>query len=53
MDPVVLGFYATVCGALSVFAPNLGGFLPRLAIGAFVGLVAASILPSFQSLVGG
>ena len=45
MDPITLSFYAVVCGALSIVAPNLGGFIPRLAIGAVVGIVAATVLP--------
>ena len=53
MDPFSLAFYAAVCGALSVVAPKLGSFLPRLAIGAVVGLLAAMLLPLVRGLIGG
>ena len=53
MDPISLAFYAIVCGCLSVFAPNLGGFAPRLAVGAGVGIVAALVLPLLRGLFGG
>lgn len=52
MDPITLGFYAFVCGILSWFAPNLGGRIPRLAIGAGVGVVAAASLPTLRSFAG-
>ncbi|MCC1494116.1 hypothetical protein [Cognatishimia sp. F0-27] len=50
MDPITLSFYAVVCGCLSVAAPRLGGFVPRLIVGAVVGLVAATLLPPFRSI---
>ena len=53
MDPIALAFYAIICGALSVFAPNLGGFLPRLAAGAAVGIIAATLLPVIKGLIAG
>lgn len=52
MDPISLAFYALVCGLLSLFAPNLGGTLPRLAVGAVVGIVAASALPFIKGMMG-
>lgn len=52
MDPVTVGFYATVCGALSVAGPRLGTFLPRLLIGACVGIVAAMLLPVIRQGLG-
>ena len=51
MDPISLVFYAIVCGLLSVFAPNLGGFLPRLAVGAVVGIGAAATLPVITNMM--
>lgn len=51
MDAISLGFYALVCGALSVAAPNLGGLPARLAVGAVVGLVAASLLPILRGMM--
>jgi len=53
MDPVALAFYAVICGLLSLFAPSLGGTMPRLALGAVVGIVAAALLPTLKALIGG
>ena len=53
MDPITLGFYAAVCGILSMVAPSLGGRLPRLLIGAIVGIIAASVLPMIRGVFGG
>ena len=53
MDLTALAFYALICGCLSVVAPNLGGLLPRLAIGAGVGIAAAAILPFLKAALGG
>lgn len=53
MEPISLAFYATVCGVLSVAAPRLGGFLPRLLTGALVGVIAALILPFLRGLIPG
>ena len=52
MDPIALVFYAVVCGLLSLVAPNLGGMLPRLVVGAGVGIVAAMVLPILNSMMG-
>jgi hypothetical protein len=51
MDPISLVFYAIVCGVLSVFAPKFGGFLPRLAVGAVVGIGAAAALPVVSGMM--
>ena len=40
-------------GLLSFFAPNLGGYLPRLVVGAGVGVAAAFTLPMLQGVMGG
>lgn len=54
MDPIALVFYALVCAILSFFAPQLGGRTVRLAVGAAVGVVAASVLPILRvALLGG
>jgi hypothetical protein len=53
MEPISLAFYATVCGVLSVAAPRLGGIVPRLLIGAIVGVIAALVLPSIRGLITG
>jgi hypothetical protein len=52
MDPVTLGFYAIVCGMLSVVSPGLGPMGTRLIIGAGVGLVAAAFLPFIRGSLG-
>jgi len=52
MEPISIVFYAVICGLLSVFAPSLGGMVPRLAVGAVVGVVAAVILPVLRGAMG-
>ena len=52
MEPISLVFYAVVCGTLSLIAPNFGGALPRMAIGAVVGVIAAICLPFIQGMMG-
>ncbi len=53
MDPVTLGFYASVCAILGLAGPRLGGPLARLGIGALVGLAAAAVLPLVRGLLAG
>ncbi|MDJ1015838.1 MAG: hypothetical protein QNJ35_04925 [Paracoccaceae bacterium] len=52
MDPIALVFYAVVCGLLSAFAPNFGGRMQRLGIGAAVGVAAAAFLPVLRGMIG-
>lgn len=52
MDPISVVFYAIICGCLSLFAPNLGGYIPRLIVGAGVGIVAAVVLPMVRGMMG-
>lgn len=52
MEPISLVFYAVVCGLLSVFAPSLGGTVPRMAVGAVVGVLAATALPMVRGMMG-
>ena len=52
MDPISLAFYAVVCGVLSLAAPTLGSALPRLAVGACVGIAAAAVLPVIKGMMG-
>lgn len=52
MDPVSLGFYASVCGLLGLAGPKLGAAPIRLAIGALVGVVAVSLLPHIKVMLG-
>ena len=52
MDPIAIAFYAVVCGLLSLVAPNLGGMVPRLAVGAGVGFVASMVLPILNNMMG-
>ena len=53
MEPISLVFYAVVCGLLSYFAPNIGGAMPRMAIGAGVGVAAAAVLPLVHGMMTG
>ncbi|MEL7346054.1 MAG: hypothetical protein AAFN59_14570 [Pseudomonadota bacterium] len=52
MDLIALGFYAVICGLLSLFAPRFGGLLPRVAIGATVGIAASIALPILKGAMG-
>jgi hypothetical protein len=52
MDPVSLGFYATVCGLLGLAGPRLGRAPVRLAVGALVGVLAVTLLPQIRGLMG-
>jgi hypothetical protein len=52
LDATNLAFYAAVCGTLAAFAPQGSGRPVRAAIGVVVGLLAASTLPYFKSLLG-
>lgn len=51
-DATAIVWYAAVCGALSALAPGFGGRIARLAIGAIVGVIAASVLPLIRSMMG-
>jgi hypothetical protein len=53
LDLVALVFYAIVCGVLSWAGPRLGTPFVRFGIGAIVGVVAASLLPSVRLVIGG
>ncbi|WP_377509269.1 hypothetical protein [Octadecabacter sp. R77987] len=52
MDPISITFYAMVCGCLSMAAPRLGGLVPRLAVGAGIGVAAAILLPVLRGMMG-
>ncbi|MFV2002076.1 MAG: hypothetical protein ACC619_03770 [Paracoccaceae bacterium] len=52
MGPVILTFYAIICAALGWAAPNIGGPLKRLGVGAAVGVVAAAIFPTLRATLG-
>lgn len=52
MDFIALGFYAVVCGCLSIFAPQLGTLYVRLAVGAVVGALSAFVLPLIRGAFG-
>lgn len=51
-DSTSLIWYAVVCGALAAFAPQFGGRVVRLSVGAIVGIVAATILPAVRGMIG-
>ena len=53
MDIIALGFYAVICGLLSVFAPQLGTFYIRFGIGATIGAISAIALPFVKGAIGG
>lgn len=53
MDILNLAYYALVCALLSVAAPYLGRRWVRLAVGAVVGVTAATLLPLMKSLIAG
>lgn len=53
MDLLSLAFYALVCAVLSLFAPQLGGRAARLAVGAAVGVAAATLLPVLRTTLFG
>ena len=52
MEPISIAFYAAVCGTLSGLAPSLGGLTARLAVGAVVGVIAATVLPFLRGMMG-
>ncbi|SMX38320.1 hypothetical protein [Maliponia aquimaris] len=52
MDPVSIAFYASVCGLLGLAGPKLGAAPIRLGIGAVVGVLAVSVLPWVQQMLG-
>jgi hypothetical protein len=52
MDLTALGFYAVICGVLSFASPRLGRPLIRFGVGAFIGIVAALVLPMFKGVLG-
>lgn len=51
MDQVTLLYYACVCGALGLIAPQLGRWHKRLLTGALVGIAAAALLPTVRGLL--
>jgi hypothetical protein len=53
MDPISISFYAVVCGLLGLVSPAMGSYLPRLGVGAIVGIVAAILLPYLRQMVTG
>ena len=52
IDPAAIAWYAAICGALSAFAPTVGGRGLRIAVGAVVGVLAATLLPALRSALG-
>jgi hypothetical protein len=57
MDPVIMLWYAIVCGALAVFSPSLKRTVARAVFGILTGVVAAAAAPtalvSLRALLGG
>jgi hypothetical protein len=52
MDPVSIGFYAVICGALSAAGPALGGLIKRISAGIVVGAAASWLLPILKTALG-
>ncbi|GAA5079920.1 hypothetical protein GCM10023209_32720 [Roseibacterium beibuensis] len=52
MDVTALVFYAAICGLLSLASPRLGRPFIRLAVGAVVGIAAATLLPILRTAFG-
>lgn len=52
MDIITVSYYAFVCGVLGLAGPRLGKPPVRLIIGAIVGVLAASLLPSVRGMLG-
>ncbi|WP_168223071.1 hypothetical protein [Oceanicola sp. D3] len=51
MDVVSLAYYAVVCGLLAGFVPASWRIPTRFAIGVFVGIIAAGVLPLLRGLI--
>ena len=51
-DSTAIVWYAAICGLLAAFAPQIGGRVVRLSIGAVVGIIAATILPTVRGMIG-
>lgn len=52
MDPIVLVFYAAICGFLSWVAPSFSHPALRFGLGALVGVLAAFLLPILRATFG-
>jgi hypothetical protein len=52
MDPAVMGYYALICGALAVAAPQWRHWGARFAAGVVVGVIAAGMAPFFRAWIG-
>jgi hypothetical protein len=52
-DPLSLGYYALVCGALSLAAPRWPTPGVRFLVGVAVGIVAAVLLPTLRGALAG
>ncbi|WP_420409594.1 hypothetical protein [Hoeflea sp.] len=51
-DLTAIAWYAVICGVLSALAPSFGGRPVRIAIGAVVGILAATVLPVARGFLG-
>ena len=52
IDMTAIAWYAAICGALAALAPTLGGASRRIIVGAIIGILAATVLPWFRSMMG-
>ena len=53
MDTLTLGYYALICGALSVAAPRWRAPGLRFIVGVLVGVAAAGLLPQLRRALTG
>lgn len=51
MDPIVMSYYAIICGLLGVFAPRVGRWPARLTLGIAVGAISAGVIPTVLGIL--
>ncbi len=51
-DGITIAYYAAICGALASIAPRVRSGMGRIATGAAVGILAATLLPAVRASVG-
>lgn len=47
-----MAWYAAICGALAALAPTLRTPVRRILVGAIVGIIAATVLPTLRIVMG-
>ncbi|WP_375569514.1 hypothetical protein ABWH92_14495 [Ahrensia marina] len=51
-DGIAIAYYAAICGALAALAPRFNTLMRRLALGAAVGVIAATLAPNIRAALG-